>query len=426
MVLGEPGARKTTALEALTYRFARKAYSGNLYWGIFIVGWLLMMIIFADPVAILFFAMAIFFIESIMGKVRTPVPLFLEARSEYAGGKVEDWYTMILQKRLGKRRLFGSYNRIVLLVDGINEIQATLYGAFIEGWRAFLRNQRSPGVIFSSRQGEDPASPLGLEDTFTICDLNDAGVADFLQVYGREKADRENNEYNHLQIQRDLAELKSKGLLDENGIGRNPYWLKMITESGLYTRNRGTLFHRFAEKLLRREIEEKPEERKRKPNWQIVPLEIEMETLAALALAMHKEKRIGFSDEEGWNKANVTLRKTLEDSRYLPDDVLNEAEAATLVRTRYKERVEFVHQLVQEFFAAYALRHETKWGEILTHSEDYWWWQTLFLLAGLVNTDDSSEKYSDSCYKHSETARTNKGCLQYSDFCALWKPLLRN
>lgn len=203
----------------------------------------------------------------------------------------------------------------------------------------------------------------------------------------------EKKSYNPEQAKQDFAALQSKNLLGERGIGRNPYWLKMIVEIGLYTRNRGELFYEFAEKLIRREINEKPQRRLRKPDWKPVPFKVEMDALACLAIAMHQEKRIGFSGETGWNKARTAIRDSLGDSLFTPDDILGEAEAATLLRIRYRDRVEFVHQLVQEFFAAYALQSQSRWQVALLHCEDIWWWQTLFLLGGRVGSNDSSQLF---------------------------------
>ena len=381
VLLGEPGAGKTTALEALTYRMARRAYRWNilLWFALLSIAALLSRLM---P-SLAFLWLTSFLLWEALARCAT-VPIFLEARSDYTGGEVKGWIEKVLKTHLGAKPFLGSYRRAVLLVDGVNEVQAGLYGTFVEGWRSLLQEHRR--AVLTSRTGEDPSGRLGVSTVLTICDLDDEGVREFLQVYGREKARVENRRYTDEDVHRDFEELRNKNLLGERGIGRNPYWLKMVVESGLYTRNRGALFRQFAERLIRREIEEKPEERKRRPEWKIVPLEVEMDALGRLALAMQREQRIGYSGEKGWEMAREAIRDALDDPSYRPEDVLGEAEAATLVRTKYKERVEFVHQLVQEFFAAWALRN--RWREALNHVEDVWWWETIFLLGGLVGADE--------------------------------------
>ena len=381
VLLGEPGAGKTTALEALTYRMARRAYRWNilLWFALLSIAALLSRLM---P-SLAFLWLTSFLLWEALARCAT-VPIFLEARSDYTGGEVKGWIEKVLKTHLGAKPFLGSYRRAVLLVDGVNEVQAGLYGTFVEGWRSLLQEHRR--AVLTSRTGEDPSGRLGVSTVLTICDLDDEGVREFLQVYGREKARVENRRYTDEDVHRDFEELRNKNLLGERGIGRNPYWLKMVVESGLYTRNRGALFRQFAERLIRREIEEKPEERKRRPEWKIVPLEVEMDALGRLALAMQREQRICYTGEKGWETARGVIRAALGDLPYKPDDVLGEAESATLLRTKYKKRVEFVHQLVQEFFAAWALRN--RWQEALNHAEDVRWWNILCLLGGLVYAED--------------------------------------
>jgi HEAT repeat protein len=397
VLLGEPGAGKTTALEALTYRLAKRALIYNrLIWLALLV--VTAVLAFAAPLFTFIWLASLILWEPLVR--RFTVPMFIEARSDYFGGGVNEWCERIFKERLGAKPLIGSRHRVALFIDGVNEVQASLIGRFVEGWRARLRDQRACRVIFTSRGGEEsPAQRLSVEKVLSVCDLDDDGVREFLQVYGREKTADQRETYKVEQAKRDFDQLQKKNLLGEGSIGRNPYWLKMIVESGLYTLNRGALFRSFTEKLIRREIEEKPEDRKHKPDWKTVPFEVEIDALSALALAMHDKKQIGFTDETGWSAARAAIRESIGDLPYSADDVLGEAQASTLLRVQFKKRIEFVHQLVQEFFAAYALHPESKWQDALAHCEDVWWWQTLFNLGGLVGAKNSAESYIEFALK---------------------------
>lgn len=381
---GEPGAGKTTALEALTYRLAQRAYRYSIFlWFVLLI--VATFFLFLSPILSVFWLSSFFLWESLVK--RYSLPLFLEARFDYQGGDVKEWREKKFKDCFGDKPLFGSYDRVALFVDGVNEIPS-LHGVFVEGWRVLLETQKQLRVIFTSRAGENPSPSWKITNTWTVCDLDDSGVREFLKVYGREKAKAMHKSYSDEQADSDLEELQNRNLLGERGIGRNPYWLHLMVDKGLYTRNRGKLFYEFAIELIKRETKEKPETRHRKPDWNIVPLDVELNALGSLALAMHFDREIGFSDADGWNKARKAIRDSIGDVRYSVDDILGEAEAATLIRTELGTRVEFVHQLVQEFFAAYAIWSKGKWKNELFRARDEWWWQTLFLLGGLQSAND--------------------------------------
>lgn len=394
VLLGEPGSGKTTAIEALTYQLAREAYRYNvLLWLVLLVGAFLLLV--RSPLLSLLWLTSFALWEFIV--CRAAIPVFVEARSDYAGGNLEQWYNELLKTNLSGNALFATRYHTIFLVDGVNEVQATSYESFVEGWRSLIKNQKQRRVIFTSRTGEDPSLRLGVAHILTIQPLDDAGVQEFLTVYGFDKARKLKRPFDLSQVKHDFDELQNRNLLLEDGIGRNPYWLRMMVtlESGFYTRNRGRLFRNFAEQLIVREISAKPEGRKRKIEWvNIIPLQAEMQLLGSLALMMHEEDRIGLIGEEGWRKACEVIKPGIPDGTLRIEDVFHEGEAATLLRVRVNERIEFVHHLVQEFFAAYALRHEPKWQQIISRAEEIRWWETLFLLGGILAAQDSFDDYS--------------------------------
>jgi HEAT repeat protein len=375
LVLGAPGAGKTTAFEALTYRLARTAYRRSLLaWFFWLMGAALL-VLWSPLIALLWLAV----LPLPLSRVRLWVtPFFLELRA-FFGQNARDFLTQAVKVALGDAVLLDAKGRCLFLLDGTNEIHRDRAACFLETWHT----QRStPLAFFSSRSGEKPA--LEAQTTLEICELDDDGVKDYFRVYLKDKVRRQPDD-SAVDVEAEMAEWQHTGLLAQGGIGRNPYWLQMLVLSRLQTRNRGALFLSFARELIRREIEVKPGERKRKPEWKTVPLGVEMDALAGLALAINQEHQVGLEGEEGWKRGREAIRTALGDDRSeTPDDVLGEAEAATLIRQRYKERIEFSHQLVQEFFAAYALRSSEHWNKAISCCEDPWWWETLFLLGGLT------------------------------------------
>ncbi|HLG17674.1 MAG TPA: SUMF1/EgtB/PvdO family nonheme iron enzyme [Blastocatellia bacterium] len=422
-LLGEPGAGKTTAVQALTYRLAERAFRFNLLlWGAIALGLALAV---AASILLLehhvgWFARSPWIIPSVwLGSFmlaeplvrRRLAPVFVQA-SWYPGGTVRDWYEEKIAARIGRKPLFGSRQRVAMIIDGVNEVPAQHYTSFIQGFQELIFNNQIKTVILASRAGEDPTLRLGLENAFTVCDLDDDGVLEFLKVYGRERTAQKKGEeaahdaalYSAQQAQNDLSELRNKKLLGERGIGRNPYWLKMMVECGLYTPNRGKLFQGFAEKLIERELEIKPAERKRKPDWKPVPIKDEMRVLAALAVKMHEAGEIGFKGEAGWSDGREAIREAIADGEsYSAEDVFGLARDATLLRWEKRELVEFSHQLVQEFFTAYKLMRDVLHGRqqlsdvlALKRIDDVRWWQPLLMLGGLLDAGEPRPANHDS------------------------------
>lgn len=383
VLLGDPGAGKTTVLEALAYRLARRAIL-QIRWVLIGLILIALLLLFVSPALTSIWLVSFFLWESFVR--RAPVPLFLDARKGYKDGAVGGWITEILQETFVDTPLFGWRNRFVFLVDGVNEVSTDVYEKFLDGWAEILRRGRYSQAIFTSRTAQDPSSWLGIESTFSLCVLDNAGVRELLKVYEQRRSEGDAGFYENEQVKRSFGELQRRGFLDQNGIGRNPFWLATLVTSGLNTRNQGRLLHDSTRILIDRETRKKSRYRERQSLWEkIVPNEVEMDALGSLALAMHQEKRTGFAGKNLWSKANAIIRESISDLPFSAYDVLYEAKAATLVRFSQNECVEFTHQLVQNFFTAYALRTPDQWGTVVEYSNDRWWWQTILLLGGIVD-----------------------------------------
>jgi len=374
VLLGKPGAGKTATLEALTYKLAHHAYIRHLVIWLFLI-FVSILLLFFNPIFSILWLFSFILWFPLLGKIH--MPIFIEARW-YDGQSMREWLGGFEERNFGEKPLFWQSECTIFLVDGVNEIQATFYEKFIEGWRELLQDIHPPLAIFTSRLGEDPSLRLGTKRTLVISELSDGEVKDFIDVYRSGKRTASPREVDHL-----FRTLKSEGLLTENGFGRNPYCLKIMIESEHYTQKQAILISSYVECLIQREIEEKPETHKRTPVWKIVPLNLELEMLSSLALYMHESHILAISRNK-WEDAEAIICDRIADSSFSFQDILGEAEASSLLQVRYRESFEFTHQLLQDFFAACALCREENWNYVEKDENILWWYQTLIFTGELL------------------------------------------
>ena len=380
IVIGDPGAGKTTSLEALTYVMAHQAFWRRVTIWVIYVCLISLLAIFLSPWWLLLLCLIIFF-DFIFSP--WPLPMLIELRW-YESGTIDDFLKQTAAQRVGGRilsevlRSYVERGQLVYLLDGINEMRGGVYESALEGWRQLFKPSHyfaRASVIFTSRTGDNPAKRLGLRDVLNVLDLDDEGVRGFLKVYGSE----------HVEV--DFASLYRNNMLGERGLGRNPYWLKMKVEGAKYIRNRGALFENFARQLIQRELDKAPV----RPHPSVVPVDDELDALGYLAYVMSDKYQVGLELTE--SEANLSRWLKHKDLDWKPVQVLNEAEAATVIRIYHREnRVEYSHQLLQEFFAAYAQRSIDNQKEVIEHSDDYNWWRTLLMLGGLIEEHTIEER----------------------------------
>lgn len=301
--------------------------------------------------------------------------------------------------------------KIALLLDGLNEMPRADYEGLVYKVKEFLDSNPEIIAVVTCRE-MDYTIDLNL-DRIRISPLDPIQIKAFLRNYLKE--DGENlfwklidprarsdywprfkqaggNEYDFW-----LAKDEPTGLTSPwfywywaywlkirdsprsyLGIARNPFMLYMISQVFASNHdlpiNRGQLFRLFVDVLIAKEGN-----KSRKDEW--VDEKEQYYALSHLAFSMQKGGKLGTSLERN------TAVKLLGDVR-----ILYLAASENLLQIG--ERVRFTHQLLQEFFAAYALDQERIKGKPASEFWPYtqWWipvgWEeTSVLLAGLYKDD---------------------------------------
>ncbi len=171
-------------------------------------------------------------------------------------------------------------------------------------------------------------------------------------------------------------------------LARNPYMLLMLTsvyrKDGHLPDNRGDLFRRFVEELLKREEELLKREQVSKREQATL-----MDGLAKIAYTMQSLR----TDDEAGDALTVLPKDDVNE--ILGERLLYLAGSASILSVG--EQVRFTHQLLQEYFAARYMDLEIRAGRLKASKiwlPDRWWQRTnweeaAILLAGLYSDDCS-------------------------------------
>jgi len=316
VILGEPGAGKTTVLYKLALDAARLRLTA--------------------------------------GKGRIPLYLPLADYRDYPSP--HDFVAALYCQHLGDGRLVEwlRTGSLLLLVDAFNEMpfrDDRDYRERVGTWRRFVSEWPGNQVLFTCRS-RDYAEPLGLHQV-EIERLDDGRVQDFVEKYLAEDLAREAWE-----------RLRDDPLLE---LVRNPYYLSMLTYilagGGAWPANRASLFRDFVDLLLARE------QTRNHPDWPgKEPLEQALSSVAESIQPMGQGTRL----ERREMLARIPPQMEGPDGPVTtpPKAVLRLGIAATLLDAERspdgEERFRFYHHQLQEYFAARALLARFQRGEDLT------------------------------------------------------------
>ncbi len=310
VILGDPGAGKTTTLQKIAYE-AAVALLGD------------------KPGRIPFFA------RLSQQKNREPFD-FLEA----------EW-----RRRLGAsfaQALDGGH--CLLLIDGLNELPREDRDERLKDWRLFAHEYGGANQILFTGRERDYAGQLELPRV-RVDALDGARIADYLRRHHAEG------------LAPQLADPRSR----LGDLARNPFNLSLLVyayqsdqrEMG----NRGRLLEWFVDNLFRRE------ERLAHKGW--LARDAQVAALARLAFAMQEQGESTTLDLKAARAiVPVAVEVNGEEVAIRPADLFRFARAATLLDPAIDPDIRFYHHLVQEYFAALELLRRFEAGEAPSTGSD--------------------------------------------------------
>ncbi len=371
VLLGEPGSGKTTTLWDLAYHHACEAQVN----------------------------------------VQAPLPIFVPLGG-YTGPEPALEYVKAQAGALGPHlTILEQDKRVLLLLDALNEMPPVGYHERVRRIQALLSEFHDAPAVVTCRALDyvealdlhkleiQPLGPLRQRGFMENYLGPERGESLFWQIAGMDVADawrvwREDGKtfkafwtakttsgaFRWKPQYKSWERLRDGQMPSLLALGRNPYMLFMMVQvylagDGIIAGNRGQLFADFSSVLMERE--------RRRVAPSLWPGDAVLRrALVALAFAMQRTGKRGTAVDPDWAKQQMAV------DGHDPVWLLHLARRASLLDLE-GSKVRFVHQLVQEYFAAVALGERMAAGEDL---RGYWpngwvdptgWEETVVLLAGI-------------------------------------------
>jgi hypothetical protein len=367
ILYGEPGAGKTTALHAVVLQTAQHAFWVRAAAG-FIFLLIALILIFTASWAAFLWLISFVLFETLF--FRETIPVYLEASQAANASGISQWCDDRLNSQLGGQPSYHVRPWFTLFVDAVEELHTHQIDTLFSDLRMSISRYTIVNVIAAVRTDIDLSDAFCSAAEYEMLGLDDTAIRQLAEIIVNDDAQPDRAQYF-------LQQLDDKGLIGDDGLGRNPFWLKLMLDTGYFSRSKGRLLHTYCEWKIGGEILSGSRE--------TVSVDMVLTALATLSLSMHQNGLSGFRGEEQVRQGYEVVRANLEYTLLSVEDCFEISANAGLIHYEAGKTLRFTHALFQDYFTAHGIiQFSVDWELVRQKAENLDWWSSLFLLGGLA------------------------------------------